>query len=122
MVSRSQPTIWLALPGGRPLERSFRLQATWQSLPKMLQVTGGEEGSSCGATEPFFFPFTFRNQVHEAAVPIAGALQASGFGKIALARFLLRPILGYKAYETKAKAESVCLPWCNPAVVSTLMY
>lgn len=44
MVSRSRSTIWLGLPGERHLERSFRLQAAWQSLPEMLQVTGGQGG------------------------------------------------------------------------------
>lgn len=71
---------------------------------------------------PFFFLFSFRNQVHEAAVPIASALQASGFSKIVLAWFLLDLNLGYKACGPKAKAESVRLVWSNPAILSTLMY
>jgi len=77
VASRSQPTIWLVLPGERPPEHSFRLQTSWQSLPEMLQVTGRQEGRSCGDAEPFFFAFSFRNQVHKAAVPIAGALHSS---------------------------------------------
>lgn len=60
VVSRSRSTIWLGLPGERHLERSFRLQAAWQSLPEMLQVTGGQGGEKLWRCGAFLFPFFFQ--------------------------------------------------------------